>query len=205
MNYGELKTAILSDAHRSDLSTEVERFVRLTEGLIRRDLRGYLLAATMSDSDRVSGGVFNVPGRLLEVRSIWLQGRQGDSLTRVSPDAIRRLDTTADVVQYAQLGDGTVEFRGSPSTTDVFDILYYGTPAPFSSDTDENSLLTDHEGLYLSGGLFHLYLHTQDRELASDQLDIFTSVIDTLNKQLARQIGGAKVAPTYNVSSRSAY
>ncbi len=205
MNYGELKQAILDDSHRPDLTTHVARFVRMTEGLIRRDLRGYLVSATLTDSDRSSGGVYNIPGRLLEVRNIHLQGRQGDSLQRVIPAAIRRLDETADVIQYAQNGDGTIEFRGIPSATDVFDILYYGTPAPFSLDTDENELLTDHEGLYVAGGLFYLYKHTQDRELAADQLDVFVSIIDTLNQQIARKIGGSTNAPIYNMSSRSAY
>ena len=205
MNYGELKQAILDDAHRADLSAHVERFVRQCEGLIRRDLSGYLVSATLTDSDRVSAGLYSLPARLLEVRHISLQGRQGDALQRVAPGQIRRLDLTADVVQYCQNGDGSIEFRGNPSASDVFDILYYGTPTPFSADGDENELLTDHETLYMAGGKFFLYLHTQDRELANDELDIFNGVIDTLNEQIARKIGGANVAPSYNFAGGSAY
>ena len=205
MNYGELKTAVLDDSHRADLSAHVARFVREAEGMIRRDLRAYLLSTTITDSDRVADGLFNLPVRVLELRHISLQGRQGDSLQRVAPGQIRRLDTTADVLQYCQNGDGTLEFRGVPAAADIFDILYYGTPAPFASDADENDLLTDHESLYIAGAKFFLYLHTQDRELASDELDIFTGVIDTLNEQIARKIGGAIVAPSYNFAGGSAY
>lgn len=205
MDYGELKQAILDDTHRADLSTHVARFVRQCEGLIRRDLAGYLVSATLTDSDRVADGLFNLPARVLQVRHISLQGRQGDALQQVAPGQIRRLDTTADVLQFAQNGDGTIEFRGSPGSTDVFDILYYGTPVPFSSDTDENELLTDHETLYMAGAKFFLYLHTQDRELANDELDIFNGVIDTLNEQVARKLGGANVAPSYNMAGGSSY
>lgn len=205
MNYGELKTAILDDTHRSDLSTHVARFVRQCEGLIRRDLTAYLLNTTITDSDRVSEGLFNLPVRVLEIRHISLQGRQGDSLQRVAPGQIRRLDLTSDVVQYCQNGDGTIEFRGNPGSADVFDILYYGSPAPFSSDSDENDLLTDHETLYMAGSKFFLYLHTQDRELAEDELNIFNGVINTLNEQMARKIGGANIAPAYNFAGGSAY
>ena len=53
-------------------------------------------------------------------------------------------DATADVVQYCQNGDGTIEFRGVPGAADVFDILYFGTPTPFASDSDENELLISH-------------------------------------------------------------
>jgi len=205
MNYGELKTAILDDAHRSDLSTHVERFIRQAEGLIRRDLKAYTLRTTLTDANRVSGGVFTLPDYLLMLRQIIPQGRQGDQLQKVSPAAIRRLATTADVVQYAINGDGTIEFRGVPGAADVFDLTYYGTPEPFASDTDENDLLTDHETLYMAGGKFFLYLHTQDRELAGDEMEIFNGVIKTLNEQMSRKVGGANVAPTYNFAGGSAY
>ena len=205
MNYGELKTAILDDTHRSDLSTHVARFVRQCEGLIRRDLIGYLVSTTLTDSDRVSAGLFTLPARLLQIRHISLQGREGDALQRVAPGQIRRLDSTADVVQYCQNGDGTIEFRGVPGTADVFDILYYGTPAPFSADGDENELLTDHETLYMAGSKFFLYLHTQDLELANAELDIFNGVIDTLNDQVARKLGGNNVTPSYNFAGGSSY
>lgn len=207
MNYGELKTAVLDDTHRADLSSHVERFIRQCEGYIRRELRGYLLTATLTDADRVTAGegIFNFPARLLEPRSIHVQGRQGDGLQRVSPNIIRRLDSTADVLQYAQYGNSQLEFRGVPSTSTVFDVLYFGTPVPFSSDSDENELLTDHETLYMAGAKYYLYLHTQDRELASDEFQIFDSTVTKLNEQLARQIGGSNNAPMYNFSSRSAY
>lgn len=205
MNFGELKQAVLDDTHRSDLSTHVARFVRQCEGMIRRDLTAYLVRATLTDSDRVGDGLFSLPARVIDIRHISLVGRQGDGLQRVAPGQIRRLDSTADVLQYCQNGDGTIEFRGVPGTSDEFDVLYFGTPVPFSSDTDENDLLTDHESLYMAGAKFFLYLHTQDRELAQDELQIFNGIVGDLNEQVARQIGGASIAPSYNFAGGSAY
>ena len=205
MNYGELKQAILDDTHRPDLTTHVARFVRQCEGMIRRDLVGYLINTTLTDSDRVSAGLYNLPARILQIRHLSLQGRQGDDLQRVAPGQIRRLDSTADVLQYAQNGDGTMEVRGVPGTADVFDLLYYGTPVPFSADGDENDLLTDHETLYMAGSKVYLYLHTQDRELAIDEANQFNAIIDDLNEQVARKIGGANIAPSYNFAGGSSY
>jgi hypothetical protein len=205
MNYGDLKQAILDDTHRADLSAFVPRFVRECEGLLRRQLTGYLLTTTITDADRVSEGLYSLPVRTLVIRHIMLQGRQGDAIQRVAPGAIRRLDSTADVLQYAQYGDGSIEFRGVPGTSEIFDILYFGTPAPFSADGDENELLTDHESLYIAGSKFFLYLHTQDRELANDELDIFNGIVGTLNEKIAREIGGANVTPTYNFAGGSSY
>lgn len=206
MNYTDLQAAILSDSHRDDLSGEVPRFIRLAEGLIRRDLKAYELTATISDSDRVTAGepVYTLPGRIIDIRAVHLVGRQGDSLHRVMPRAIRRLSLTADVVQYCQHGDDTMEFRGNPSASHSFDVRYFGTPAPLE-DESENDLLTDHEGLYMSGALYYLYLHTQDRELAQDQANTFDAIMERINETMARKISGGAVAPTYNFAVRSSY
>lgn len=206
MNYTELQAAIISDTHRADLADDIPRFIRLAEGLIRRDLTAYELNATLTDSDRVTAGegVYTLPGRVLNIRTVHLVGRQGDSLHRVGPGQIRRLSASADVVMYTQNGDGTLEFRGVPSTTHTFEVRYFGTPAPLE-DTATNDLLTDHEGLYQAGAQYYLYLKTQDRELAQDQANTFDSIMERINEQMARKIGGGAVAPTYNMASRSAY
>ena len=205
MNYGELKQAILDDTHWPDLTTHVARFVRQCEGMLRRDLVGYLLNTTLTDADRVLDGVYNLPARSLQIRHIRLQGRQGDDLVRVAPGSIMRLDAAADVLQYAEYGDGSIEFRGVPGATDVFDLLYYGTPMPFVNDTDTNDLLTDHETLYMAGSKVFLYEHTQDRELMSDQATLYNGIIEDINEQVARKIGGASISPTYNFSGGSSY
>ncbi len=204
MNYTELQAAIISDSHRADLASEIPRFIRQCEGLIRRDLRAYELNATLTDSDRVGAGVFTLPGRVLDVRSVHLVGRQGDSLQRVGPGHIRRLDSTADVLQYAQYGDDTIEFRGVPSADDSFEVRYFGTPAPLE-DVATNTLLDDHESLYMSGSLYYLYKNEQDRVLQQDNANEFDAIMQTLNEQMARKIGGAQTAPTYNMSSESSY
>lgn len=205
MNFGELKQAILDDSHRADLTTHVARFVREAEGMIRRDLTGYVLTYTLSEADRISGGLYQLPATVLQVRTLHAVDRQGDGLERMSPQNLRRIATTADPLWFAELGNNTVEFRGTPGTDAEFDLLYFGHPVALDQDTDENELLTDHESLYVNGGLFFLYKHTQDRELQSDALDIFNGVMKTLNEQIARKIGGASIAPAYNFSGGSSY
>lgn len=204
MNYAELQTAIIEDTHRPDLTTLIPRFIRLGEGLIRRDLNAYELVATLTNSDRVSDGVYTLPGTTVDIRSIHVVGRQGDALHRVNPNAIRRLNSTADVVQYAQNGDGTLEFRGVPGSTESFQVRYFGMPAPLE-DNNTNTLLDDHEGLYQAAATYYLYLHTQDRELAQDQATTFDAIMERINEMMSRKIGGAAVAPTYNFATRSTY
>lgn len=206
LTYTTLQTAVMTDTHRPDLSAEVPRFIRLAEGLIRRELKAYELTYTMTDSDRVTAGegIYTLPGRVLDIRSIHLVGRQGDSLTRVMPGHVRRLAGTADVLQYCQFGDGTVEFRGIPGTSDSFDVRYFGTPAPLDT-TATNELLDDHEGLYMAGAKYYLYLYEQNLELAQAEANTFDAIMERINEQMARKISGGTVAPTYTMSSEASY
>lgn len=206
LTYTTLQTAIMTDTHRPDLASEIPRFIRLAEGLIRRELRAYELSATLTDADRVTAGegVYTLPGRVLDIRSIHLVGRQGDGLNRVMPGHIRRMAGTADVVQYCQYGDGTLEFRGIPGSSDEFEVRYFGTPAPLDT-TATNELLDDHEGLYMAGAKFYLYQYEQNLELAQAEANTFDAIMERINEQMARKISGGTVAPTYNFSHTSSY
>ena len=57
----------------------------------------------------------------------------------------------------------------------------------------------------MAGSKFFLYMHTQDRELMADEGALFDNLVESLNEQVARQIGGANVAPSYNFAGGSSY
>lgn len=195
MNYGQLKTAVLSDSHRPDLSSEVARFVREGEGMIRRELRAYELSTTLDETDRVSEGVYTLPSTLLEVRAVYTEDAPAGA-EQVSLAAIRRRDASGSVLQYAVRGN-QIEFRGVPAEDEEIELLYLGWPAALAVDADTNDLLTLHEVIYKSSALFSLYQHTQDVELAQGQLDVFMDAIEKLNEANGRKQGGAVVAGAY--------
>ncbi len=201
----DLRAAILADTHRPDLSPEVDRFIRLGEGMIRRDLTAYELSATLTDADRITAGspVYILATRSLVVRRIQ-PTTQRRGLTRVALDAIGAYAETDRVHSYAEYG-GRIEFRGNPPTGSEFSLNYFGTPEPLVNDTDTNALLADHETLYQAAAQFHLYQNTQDRELARDQLDVFNGVMATLNEAYSRKIGGARITQSYNFYGGSSY
>src|SRR5262245_53256904 len=118
MNYGELKTAVLDDAHRPDLTGQVARFIRECEGMIRRELRAFVQTATLGESDRVAGGVYTLPPYLLELRAITPADEDADALEQVSLLTVRRY-TGVSPLQYAMRGD-TIEIRGTPATDAEF-------------------------------------------------------------------------------------
>lgn len=199
MNYGELKTAVATDSHRTDLDAEIPRFIRETEGMIRRELRALSVTGTIDEADRVSNGLYNLPTGIQSVRAILITGTNEYAVSKVSVGQIKSLATTADPLWYAIRGSNTIEFRGIPGTDTEFDIEYLGHPTAFADDSDTNTLLTDHEALYVEGSLFYLYKHTQDIELAQAALDTYQNILGKLNELEGRKQGGASSAGAYNL------
>ena len=209
MNYGDLKTQLATDSARTDLTTEIPGFIRRCEGLIRRELQAMSITTTLDESDRVSGGTYTLPTGLQQIRSISTAtgspALMDVALEKVSLYALRGLSTQADPWWFAERDANNVEIRGTPDTDTVFTIEYLGYPTALSDDSDTNSLLTNHESLYIEGSLYYLFKRTQDRELANDALDNFYNVLNKLNEQYGRKHGGASIGAAYNFNGKSSY
>ena len=204
LNYGTLKTQILEDAHRPELTSKVDDFVRRAEGVIFRRLRSaeLLTRVDLTDSDRVTTdeGFYTLPSNFLEVRAIFLNG-DDIKLEPASLAELRRYSGSAPVRQFTVISQSEIEFRGVPSTTATMELIYFARPTPFSSDSDTNSILTNHESIYIDAGLSALYTYTQDFELAEAHAGAAASAIEGLNEQSGRVIGGANTAGYYDLNT----
>lgn len=209
MNYGELKGVIADETHyqaNAAVVAKIPRFIRRTEDLLARRLRvtHFEASTTLDDTDRASTetGLYTAPLGLLEVRR--LCNADGLPLTQRSVGAIRLRLATAEPVEFAVVG-AMIEVRGIPGADVELELDYFGSLARLTNDADENALLTAHEALYVHGGKYYLYLHTQDRELASDELELLNDVIDQLNEAEGRKLGGSSAAEGYNFGSGGGY
>ena len=201
MNYGELKTAVLEEAHRPDLTAKVAGFIRLAEGRMARELRTAEQAAssTLAEADRVSEGIYTLPPTCLEIRTVFLlTDTRPQALEQVGLAQIRARASSSPVAQFAVRGE-QVEFRGVPATDSEFEVEHLARFASLSADTDTNDLLERHEALYLFGAVFHLFMHTQDLELAQAAGELFTDAVERINEQAGRKLGGAGIAGAYNL------
>lgn len=207
LNYGTLKSQILEDAHRPGLTAKVDDFVRQAEGVIYRRLRSaeLITRVDLTDADRVTAdeGFYTLPSDYLEERSFFLlSSSYGDiQLESVSLAELRRFSGSTPVRHYSIISSSEVEFRGVPSTSDSIELIYFARPAVFSSDTDTNNILTNHEAIYIHASLSVLYQYTQDLELSQVHGQIAADAIDTLNEQTGRMLGGARTAGYYDFNS----
>lgn len=210
MNFGELKTAILADTHRGDLTAHVARFVRLGEGLIARRMLGWELdtAFTLDDDDRadVSSDLYTLPSGLLQVRRVLLATADGEGypLEPAGPNFLAMLRRSNRPVFFAVLGN-RLQVRGVPGEDSELTLLARGRLEALSGDSDTNAVLTAHEALYMHAAKHYLYGHTQDRELAADELASFNDVCDQLNEEAGRKLGNAGAAPAYDFGCGGGY
>lgn len=205
LNYGTLKTKILADAHRPELTSEAPGFVRQAESVIYSTLRAaeMITRVDLTDSDRVTAdeGFYTLPSDYLEERQFFLLGTTDRALESVSLAELRTISGSASVRYFSIISDGEVEFRGVPGTSDTIELIYFARPAAFSSDSDTNDILTRYEDIYVSAGLAALYTFTQDLELAQAHSDIARNSIEALNEQAGRMLGGARTQGFYNFQS----
>ena len=206
LNYGTLKTRILEDAFRTDLGdAKAADFVRSAEGFIARNCRAAEMMERQSftETDRVAGAIYSLPTGWLQEGIIW--NANGYPLDKVGLSDIRRYTSGMDLLQFCPLSSTEIEFRGTPGAGAEFEQIYFKRPDALVNASDTNELLTNHEALYVHGGLSALYTHTQDRELASDHAKIALEAMETLNEAAGRLLAGARASGPYELSSFGSY
>lgn len=209
MNYGQLKTFVLADSHREDLTTHIERFVRGAEGLIRRKCPNFQTDAsvTLDDTDRsgVSSDLYTLPSGVIEVRRVVMtSGAEEPPLHPVGPNNLALKSRSTHPSFYALLGN-RLQIRGVPAEDAEFDVLYFGELAELSADGDTNAVLTSHEALYIHGAKHYLRRHTEEWDQAAEELELFNDVADALNEVTKRRLGNAGAAPAYDFGGGGGY
>lgn len=198
MDKATLATRILDYADRPDLDAQVDSFIDLAEGLIRRELRAAIYSDTLEEADRVSGAIYSLTATVDTVRVAQVVGEdrpmEQKSLAEVRE---RQSYMTGSPLAFAVNGD-TIEFDVEPGTDVEIKIDYLGHPAPLVADEDTNDILDNHPALYIYGALFHLHQYVNDPEAAQGALDTFSNALLRLNEQTARKLGGAAQKAPYH-------
>ena len=206
LTYSTLKTRILSEAHRTDLGdSKAADFVAQAEGVVARRLRcsEMMTRASLTETDRVSGGIYSLPTGWLQEGIIW--NPDGYPMDKVGLAAIRRYSANMDPLLFCPLSNSEIEFRGTPGASATFEQVYFKRPDAMSGASDTNDILTNHETIYIYAGLQALYTYTQDLELAQTAGDVARQAIETLNEQAGRLLAGAQAQGPYELSSYRSY
>ncbi len=150
--YAQLKTAVASWLHRSDLTTLIPDFISLCAADIARDVR--VREMEQSATGSLSGSTLAIPAGFLEVRRVMLANRVQTYVTPLEFNSVR----TSATDNYTILG---TNFVFQPAADD-YQIDYYKNFDAFSADGDTNWVLTNHPDAYLFGSLAWACTYTQD-------------------------------------------
>ena len=138
--YAQLKTAVATWLHRTDLTSAIPDMIALAESRIRHDVRCRAMEATATGS--LSAATVALPTRFAEARRVILD------------DEVLTYATPAVFLPRDEWGTGVYTITGEnfvfPATSGDYQIDYYAWFAPFSADGDTNTLLTNHPDIYLA-------------------------------------------------------
>jgi hypothetical protein len=206
----DLAAMILDVAHRPDLSTKTDMFIRQAEAMIARDVRAmeqinWGVSITSTSRTLTDPTTYYLPTDFLAERVIWNpDATKSDPLESKSLGEIRSLSISSPVLWYAIRGT-TIQFRGAPADSDVIYLDYFMRLPAIGAVDANNTLLNAHEELYLAASLFFLHKYEQNGELAQNQLSSFMHAAEGVNAAAMFKIGSASQSPPYNFSSRSSY
>lgn len=163
-NYTDLKSAVASFLHRSDLTTIIPDFITLVEASLNRELRTLSMEtrATTSTSERY----ITLPSDFQELRNVKVQSTcyiQLDNLSPESLDTYYNSAVSGIPTAYAIVAN-LIYIAPQPNGTYTYEINYYAK-IPDLATNSTNWLLTAHPDVYLYGALLQAapYLHDDER------------------------------------------
>lgn len=148
MNFGDLKTDILSLIGRAPNTVVYDLVIADVNADVR--IPEMMASTSVTEAASVSTGVSN----LLEIQAAWRDTTEAWPLTVTSLDAIKaEYSSSGNPTQVAHL-DGTLYFN-APGNSETVQIRYYAALSEFSSDADENDVLTKFPAVFVYGALAH--------------------------------------------------
>jgi hypothetical protein len=157
--YDELKTAVASWLHRTDLTSVIPDFIMLAEERMNRTLRVRQMEAALAETDIEDGNLIAQPDGMVGVKTLWVPNYEASPLKPQTYEFVVANDTETYPTHWAWVGE-SLYFNGTGSVQGV-----YYTQIPALSDTaTTNWLLTAHPSLYLRGSLLEAAIYTRDPE-----------------------------------------
>jgi hypothetical protein len=199
----ELRTAALGDSHREVYTAVIDRFIQQAEALIKSRLEAYGLEYTFTDADRsgVTSPVYTLPARVTLAR--YLSGSDYP-LDQVDENVVSARRNSS-VLECFCMRPSTLVVAGTPGAGTQLSFQYFGLPAPLTADSDQNALINDYPQLYIEATQVYIFKRAQDYESAKLAESSVFNLIDEINRQMKKKIGGARASGPYNVSFRSSF
>lgn len=189
--YAELKTAVATWAHDSNLTSIIPDFITAVENDIAYGLELPNLKVdplrVLDMNTRATASITSQyeewPSDALAITNIQLNTTDKVSLKYLTPEQIddkKMGSTTGAPLAYTTIGR-QFQFAPEPDGTYTCEIAYIKKYAAFSADADVNWILTNHPFVYLYGALGHAENYLRNNDQADIWFGKYASLVNGLN------------------------
>jgi len=190
-SYSTLKTAIADWTHRSDLTSQLDDFIDITEARLNRDLR----VSQMEEASTItpSSGIVTMPTGWIAVRNVKLNTYPLTTLEYITPAEMDRLAAGQTLAgKYTIVGDQIK--LDAASSYDVI-VEYYLKITALDGTNTSNWLLETHPDAYLYGCLSEAFKFAMD----DDQVSKYNMMYEDIIRRIKILDAGRKHAQNLRV------
>lgn len=185
MNYGTLKSDTADYLHRSDLTTQIPKFIEKGRLRIGRDLRVLELeqVATLTGP---TDSVFALPADFMELRRLT---SNGVPLRSVNPHELDYWTSLTSPQVYCLRGRN-ITIPGATTAT----LWYFAVEAALASDSTEHPTMAAYPQIWQAATLLEASLFTNDAELLATWSGIYDAEVAAANRKAERARQGTAPA-----------
>lgn len=185
--YDELKQAVASWLHRSDLAGVIPDLIRLAEARMSLDLEVPELEVTYGVLTDGSSFI-TPPTKIAAVQKIHLSGKRPLAYVELSQQFAQWPDNEGEPLSYSFSGDSVVLAPYPPADTPIQ--MTYRQAVPALSDTNfSNSILTRYPDVYLYGTLAQAQPFIMDDARIGLYKNLYQEAVEAANRQMSRMPG----------------
>ena len=157
--YNELKTAVASWLHRTDLTSQIPDFITLGEARINRAFSSRFNESDTTLTASVGVRTIALPSDFKRAYGLWLTTYNPRSEIYYRPPLELPVTTSSGTPQYYTIDGSNVAFECPCSLAYTFTLRY---KPGFNIASAVNSLLTNHPGVYLFASLCEAAIYLRD-------------------------------------------
>jgi hypothetical protein len=182
-SYSELKTAIASWSHRTDLTNYLADFITLAEEKLFSELKVKDMEARTDYTP--TSRYLATPTRMTSIRRIVAKSSPPVELISTSPDGLRAVwDTGSGTPSHYSVLGSEIEFNRIPNV-DV-EILHYAAPAALSDSSTTNDILTNYPLVYLAAAMCEVAVFVKDMQMLSTWEGKYAVGVNAANKKSSK-------------------
>lgn len=171
-SFSDLKTAIVNQLGRSDLTDNIPDFITLAEERIHNTLRVRAMEERSQMTTVANQDHYGLPSDWIQARHVKVVDGRGSvdrDLEYKTPEAfdvqMARLyaNSTGEPRYYTILGN-EIRYGPTPSGGKTIEILYYAKPRSLSNTHTSNAILNTYPSIYLYGATLEGKIYVEDNE-----------------------------------------